>query len=320
MKKIAIEEHFITDKYLTLLRSTRGIPPSRLSRGDSPASKKLLDLGEGRLQQMADDGIDMQVLSLTQPGVQVFDTETGTEIARDINDELSNAIRKYPKKLAGFAAVAPQDPIGAANELERAVLKLGLIGALINSNTNGEYLDQKKYWVIFERAEKLGVPIYIHPIAPPQAMIGPYLAYDGLAEAMCGFAHEVSLHALRLICSGVFDEYPKLNIIIGHMGEALPYWLGRIDRHFMGTSMSQKLKKKPSEYFRENFYITTSGMFWQPPLLCSYSELGADRILFAVDTPYESGQQAVKFIEEAPICNNDIEKICHLNAEKLFRL
>ena len=151
-------------------------------------------------------------------------------------------------------------------------------------------------------------------------MVNPYLAYPRLDSAMLGFAAEVSLHALRLICSGVFDQYPKLNIILGHMGEALPYWLWRIDNIWQRGPFTNIPKRLPSEYFKDNFYITTSGMFWQPPLLCACLAVGADRILFAVDYPMESSEKAVQFIETAPICDSDKEKICHLNAEKLLGL
>jgi 5-carboxyvanillate decarboxylase len=320
MKRIAIEEHFITQKLVDCFRTTKGLPPSGMTRGDSPSLPKLIDLGEGRLRQMAEDGIDMQVLSLTQPGVQILDAATGTAMAKEINDELSSAVKKYPKKFAGLAAIAPQDPLAAARELERAVVKLGLKGAVVNSSTHNEYLDNKKFWPILECAEKLGVPIYIHPRAPSSPMNEPYSVYPSLSEAMLGFSHEVSLHAMRLICSGVFDKYPKLNIILGHLGEALPYWLGRIDNHWSRVPLYKTFKRKPSEYFKENFFITSSGQFWQPPLICAYLELGADRILFAVDYPYEEGKQAVQFMTEAPICDADKEKLCHLNAEKLFKL
>ncbi len=214
--------------------------------------------------------------------------------------------------------IAPQDPQGAADELVRAVTKLGLRGASINSHTRGEYLDNKKFWHIFEQAEKLNVPIYIHPRTPSPDMLKPYLDYPGLDTAMLGFAHEVALHALRLICSGLFDEYPKLQIILGHLGESLPYWLWRIDDR--AAYLSNKLQKKPSQYIKDNFYITTSGMFWQPALMCAYLALGAERILFAVDYPLQELKDAVQFMEEAPICDYDKEKICYLNAQQLLGL
>ena len=337
MKRITIEEHFSTEEHLAYLRSIleKKYPVPEVIQEEkildrelpflSPSAKenevsRLLDIGEGRLMEMDEAGIDMQVLSLISPGVQVFDPPTGTTLAKKINDLLSETVRKYPKRFAGLASIAPQNPIDAADELERAVQELGLKGASINSHVKGEYLDDKKYWVIFERAEKLGVPIYLHPRSPSPAMAEPYLAYPMLAAALCGFSAEVALHALRLICSGLFDEYPKLNIILGHLGEALPYWLWRLDTIWNRRSLLNKLKKTPTDYFKENFFVTTSGMFSQPPLLCSYLALGADRILFAVDYPLESNKDAVQFMEETPICDSDKEKIYHFNAEKLLAL
>ncbi|MFC1893910.1 amidohydrolase family protein [Chloroflexota bacterium] len=345
MKKIAFEEHFTTEEQLGYLQSileksypvpevieteknlgidVRWVSASKYSSSLSATSSirdKLLEVGEQRLREMDESGIDMQVLSLTSPGVQMLDASTGTTLAKRINDKLSRIVREYPERFAGLAALAPQNPREAADELQRAVQELGLKGASINSHVKGEYLDDKKYWVIFETAEKLGVPIYIHPRAPSPDMIKPYLTYPALATAMCGYGAEVLLHTLRLILSGVFDKYPRLMIILGHLGEALPFWLWRIDNRWAKRSPSSKdCSKKPSEYARDNFYITTSGMFSQPALLCSNLALGADRILFAVDYPYESNKEAVAFIESIPICDSDKEKISHLNAERVLKL
>ncbi len=343
MKKIAIEEHFLTEEFVSYLRSNKGYPRLESIEDEknnkierlwhsadikgvlSPDLKsRLLDLGEGRLREMEKTGIDMQVLSLTT-GVEQFDASDGTAMARKTNDELSKVVKKYPQKFAGFAALAPQDPGAAADELERAVKELGLKGVKINSHIRGEYLDDEKYWVIFERAEKLGVPIYLHPRSPSPDMLKPYLAYPGLAGAVLGFAAETSLHAIRLILSGVFDKYPGLKIILGHLGEALPFWLWRIDNRYLKERIAsdpraRKLEKTPSQYFKDNFLVTTSGMLWQPALLCTYLALGADRILFAVDYPYESSREAVEFMEVAAICDSDKEKIYHLNVEELLAL
>jgi 5-carboxyvanillate decarboxylase len=337
MKKIAIEEHFFTEEYVTYLRSRKDYPRLEtikdaewlcLAEGcalpsGGPLLKGLLDVGEGRLKMMDEVGIDLQVLSLSFPGVEALDPSDGTGMARRANDELCAVIKKYPKRFAGFAAIAPQDPAGAAEELQRAVKQLGLKGAMINSHVRGEYLDEKKYWVIFEMAEKLSVPIYIHPRQPSPDMIKPYLSYPQLATASWGFAAETGLHAMRLMCSGVFDKYPGLNIILGHLGEALPWWLWRLDSRWRvakGMGPSVALAKRPSQYIKENFYVTTSGMFWHPALTCCCSGLGADRILFAVDHPYESSKEAVEFMDGASVCDLDKEKIYHLNAEKLLKV
>ncbi len=246
MKKIAIEEHFHTETYVTYLYSRKEWPRREMIEEngkrwvrdwwssthyrlmDPEQPNPLVDLGEGRLKRMDEDGIDMQVLSLSFPGVEMFGRD-GPLIARTINDELFSAVSRYPARLSGFATIAPQEPEAAAEELERAVVKLGLKGAVVNGHICGEYLDDPKYWVIFEVAEKLDVPIYLHPKMPPPDMIKPYLAYPGLASAMLGFSAEASLHAMRLILSGVFEKYPKLKIILGHLGEAIPFWLWRID-------------------------------------------------------------------------------------------
>jgi 2,3-dihydroxybenzoate decarboxylase len=316
MKIIAVEEHFGTSEYYRYSRPMMFEP----IRENPDNIRKQVDIGQGRLREMDEAGINMQVLSLGMPGVEVFDTSDGIIWAKKTNDELAKLIKEQPDRFAGVAALPAQDPVAAADELERAVSKLGLKGAQINSHVRGEYLDDRKFWIIFQKAEKLEVPVYIHPKDPSPDMVKPYKAYPGLELALLGFGAEVHLHVLRLIFSGLFDEFPRLKIVIGHMGEALPYWLWRIDNHFNRTNMVQKLKRKPSEYFKDNFFITTSGMFWQPALLCAYLTLGADNILFAVDYPYESNEIAVQFIKAAPICDSDKEKICHLNAERLYKL
>jgi 5-carboxyvanillate decarboxylase len=342
MKRIAIEEHFSTEEHLDQFRlilkgeypirevmeaepqfhaEVRWLPTSAHSMSEANAlSSKVLEVGEQRIKEMDEEGIDMQILSLIAPGVQVFDAAAGTAMARKTNDALSKIVQKYPRKFAGLAAVAPQDPVGAADELERAVKELGLKGASINSHTKGEYLDARKYRIIFERAERLGVPIYIHPRVPSPDMSKPYLSYPVLASAMSGFSAEVSLHALRLIVSGLFDEHPEVKVIIGHLGEGLPFWLWRLDNRWLKMKQGMNINKKPSQYIKDNFFITTSGNFSIPAFLCAYLELGSDRILFAVDYPLESNQEAVQFMEALPICEYDKEIVCHLNAERLFKL
>ncbi|OGO17795.1 MAG: hypothetical protein A2Z15_05090 [Chloroflexi bacterium RBG_16_50_11] len=280
----------------------------------------LTELGDKRLREMDKAGITMQVLSLTAPGVEAFSSADGITWAKRINDDLSTTVMKYPERFAGFASLPLQEPEAAADELQRAVKKLGLKGALVNSHVRGEYLDNPKFWVVFEKAEKLGVPIYIHPKEPSPDMLKPYLAYPGLWSALWGYGAEAGLHAIRLICSGLFDKYPNLKIIIGHMGEALPFWTWRLDRQWQHTPMAKILSKKPSQYIKENFLITTSGVFSVPALLCAYLTLGAENILFAVDFPYESNETAVQFIKDAPINDSEKEKIFHLNAEKVLGL
>ncbi len=286
--------------------------------------KKAMDLGRGRIKAMDAAGIDVQVLSVTSPGVQIYDAEQGSDLAQSINEQLSKAVNKHPDRFAGLAAIAPQNPAGAAQELERAVVQLGLKGAIVNSHTKGEFLDEKKFWIIFEKAHELDVPIYIHPRTPAPDMVKPFQKYFGLEAAAFGFPVDASLHALRLILSGVFDDYPRLKIVLGHMGEGLPFWLPRIDKK-MALFQSIKapartLRKKPSEYFRENFYITTSGMNYEHPLALAHKVMGPDRILFAVDYPFEESEEPVAFMDAAPFSDEDKRKMYHKNAEKVFKL
>ncbi|UCB43726.1 MAG: amidohydrolase [Dehalococcoidales bacterium] len=344
MKKITLEEHFATEEQVNYLRSilekeypvpevideetalgmeVRWVPSSGYSsslRGGNTILDRLLEVGERRLRELDEDGIDMQVLSLVSPGVQMLDAPTATAAMKRYNDRLAGIVREHPERFAGLATLAPQDPGEAADELERAVLELGLKGASINSHIKGEYLDDKKYWVIFERAERLDVPIYIHPRSPSPDMVKPFLTYPALAVAMWGFGAETSLHAMRLICSGVFDQYPGLKIILGHLGEGLTFWLWRLDNRWQLGPTGSELAKKPSDYFRDNFTITTSGMFSHLALQYCCLAVGVERILFAVDYPFESNQAGVQFIEAAPINDSDKEKICHLNAERLLKL
>jgi 2,3-dihydroxybenzoate decarboxylase len=280
----------------------------------------LVDIGEGRIQVMNKYGIDMQVLSFVSPGVQVFDATRGTQMAKETNDKLSQAVNEHPTRFAGLAALALQNPNEAADELERSVTDLGLKGACIFPHTKGEYPDDKKYWVIFERAHKFDVPIYLHPRAPSADMIKPYLGYPFLDSPMLGFAADTSLCAMRLMCSGLFDEYPHLKIVLGHLGEAIPFWLWRIDNFWERGPFYRERKKNPSQYFKDNFAITTSGMFSEPTLMYTVSVLGADNILFAVDYPMERTEEAIQFMRKAPIDYNDKEKIYHLNAERIFSL
>jgi 5-carboxyvanillate decarboxylase len=287
--------------------------------------ERMQDLGARRLADMDATGIARQILSLTAPGVQVFDADTAAGLARSSNEQLSQAIRKYPDRFAGLAAIAPQNPRAAAQELERGVRTLGLKGAIVNSHTRGEYLDDPKFWDIFAAAESLHVPIYLHPTTPSPAMIAPFLE-RGLDGAIFGFAVETGLHMLRIIVSGVFDRFPKLKIVTGHLGEGLPYWLFRID--FMHARMVAagrypsvgKLDRRPSEYLKENFYVTTSGMAWAPPILYAQQVLGVDRVLYAMDYPYQFVPDEVKVTDDLPISDADKKMLYQTNAERVFGL
>lgn len=286
---------------------------------------RLPDLGERRLADMDRSGIDRQLLLLTSPGVQVFDRDTAVGIAAGSNDELAEAIRQHPSRYAGLAAIAPQDPAEASRELDRAVMTLGLKGAVINSHTHGEYLDDPKFYPIFEAAEGLEVPIYIHPQTPSARMIGPYLD-RGLDGAIFGFAAETGLHLLRIIVAGVFDRYPKLQIVVGHLGEGLPFWLYRLDYMHAATvgarryETMQPLDRKPSDYLRENVIVTSSGMPWAPSILHCQSVLGVDRVLYAMDYPYQFLPEEVGMSDALPISDEDKKKFFETNARRVFSL
>ncbi len=286
----------------------------------SPIVRRLADIGEGRIRDMDASGIDMALTFLTAPGVQVFEAATANSLAASTNDQLAEAVRKYPTRFAGLAAIAPQDPKTAAKELERATKRLGLKGAVINSHTEGEYLDDPKFWEIFEAAESLNAPIYIHPREPGPQMLQPYLQ-RGMERALWGFNVEVSLHTLALITEGVFDRFPKLKIVIGHGGEGIPYMLYRIDywekrkKPFM-----PKLKMLPSDYMRRNVWITTSGMPWGPAIRMAQSVLGVDRVMYAMDYPYEFVIDEVTMTDDIPMSDADKKKFFQTNAETLFSL
>lgn len=280
---------------------------------------------EYRLRDMDAHGVDMHLLSLTTPGVQSFAPDRASEISRIVNDRLSAIIAAHPGRFAGLATIAPQQPEAAAAELERAITSLGLNGLLINSYTDDEYLDRPKFDPILAAAARLKAPLYIHPRTPSPSMVEPYSAH-GLIGALWGFAADTGLHAMRLIMSGVFDRHPDLTVVLGHMGEGIPYWFWRIDNMYhkyndLGAAEAigiKPLKRLPSEYFKSNIYLTTSGMNSHANLDFAIKLLGADRIMFAIDYPYESSEQSVRFLETAPISEDDRAKIAHRNAERVF--
>jgi 5-carboxyvanillate decarboxylase len=282
---------------------------------------QLQDIGEKRIRDMDIAGVDKMVLSLTAPGVQIFDAATANSLAISTNDQLAAAIKKRPDRFAGLAAIAPQDPKAAAKEMERGIKKLGLNGVIINSHTNGEYLDDPKYWEIFEAAQALDTAIYLHPQTPPPNMVMPYLA-RGFERAIMGFAHELSVHVLGLMTSGLFDRFPRLKIVIGHGGEGLPYMLYRIDYMYENARypFMKKVKRLPSEYMKENFYITTSGLPWAPAITMAISVLSIDRVLYAMDYPYEYVPEEVTMTDNFPISAADKKKLFQTNAEIIFKL
>jgi len=276
---------------------------------------------EERLKRMRDAGISIQVLTLSVPGCEPLEPSLGTRLSKMVNDELAKVIEKYPENFVGLASLAPQDPENAKDEFERAVKDLGLRGVKLHSNIGGKYPDAPEFHYLFEMADKLGVPIYLHPT---QSDIAPLKGYGyGLAGPAFGYTFDTALSALRIILSGVLDKYPGVKIILGHLGETLPYIIKRIDfayKHTWHLISLPKLRKLPSEYLFTNFYFGTAGIFHQPALKCAYETFGPDLLLFASDYPYENLEESVSFIKQSTIPPEEQEKIFHLNAEKIFNI
>jgi len=282
----------------------------------------LVDVEAHRLPQMDDYGVDMHLLSLTAPGVQMFDADTATELAALANDHMAAICRKYPSRFAGLASFAPHSPKRAAKEVERAMTTLKLNGLIVNSHTHGEYLDDPKYWPILEAAEAMNACIYIHPRAASDTLKGPLQDY-GMDSAMWGYGVEVGTHAVRMMAGGVFDAFPNLKICIGHMGEAIPFWLWRIN--FMNSraqvvGRARRTKRSMAEYFQDNFVVTTSGV--EDPLALRYTidKLGIDNVMWAIDYPYQPMKPAVDFIDAFHCTDAERHALCHGNAERIFHI
>jgi 2,3-dihydroxybenzoate decarboxylase len=310
---VALEEHYWDLEVIKHYGDGARLPAIR---------ERLLDLGELRIRDMDAARIDVQVISHANPGVQRMDAATAVPLARQANDGLYEIISAHPERFAGFATLPTPDPAAAADELERTVTELGFKGAMVNGPTNGIFFDDKQFWPICERAQRLDVPIYLHPAAPHPAVVAAYYQdyladFPALQGAAWGFTVETATEAIRLILSGMFDAYPDLKVILGHLGEGLPFTLWRIN-----NSLNRPGNKPVGlhEIFRRNFYVTTSGFFSTPALLCSLMELGLDRVLFSVDYPFEENQPGTAWMEQVPLSGEDKEKILNGNATRLLRL
>jgi predicted TIM-barrel fold metal-dependent hydrolase len=324
MRIIAIEEHFITPMYREKVGGNEYRNFYLTARGQAMGHdimEENLDVGAKRIANMDANGVDLQVLSFGSPGPQAFGADVGIPMARDANDRLFQATQKYPQRFAGFAALPTADPKAAADELERCVKQLGFKGAMIHSHQQGEFLDAKKYWPMWERAAKLDVPVYLHPALPAAPLVDSYFAgYEELARAPWGFAVDTSCHFLRLVFSGLFDAYPNLKIILGHLGEMLPFAMHRLNDHSKAAAKRRGLKKEPIQYLRDNMVVTTSGNWFEPAFVCTLLAVGADNIIFAIDWPYESNKVGMEFFNKLSISDADKAKIAHLNAERLLKL
>ena len=323
MRTITLEEHFATPGFLDgpgrdLKDQARQVG-SRAER----LMRDLCDMGEGRIVQMDAAGIDMQVVSLTAPGVEQLEAAEAVALARDTNDALAEAVAKRPTRLSGFAALPIAAPDQAAKELERRFSDQAFAGALINGHQRGRYLDDKFFWPVLEAAESLGAPIYLHPTRPPKPVIeasfGGFapLVTEMLAGPGFGWHIETAVHVLRMVLGGVFDRFPKLQIVIGHMGEGLPFFMQRVDR--MPVELTQ-LKRPVSAYLLDNLHYTFAGFNFPPTFLDLLLEVGVSRIMFSADYPYASMAEARAFLEQIPVSAADRARIAHGNAEKLFRL
>ena len=324
MRIIAIEEHFETAAHRARFpytpRRTKNFADRREQLGHDLADE-LLNVSDTRLAAMDASGISLQVLSLSIPGTQGLDATEAVPMARDANDRMQETIKAYPGRFAAFAALPTADPAASVAELQRTVKQLGFKGAMINGHTQGSFLDDRKYWPIFECAEALDVPIYLHPRDPHPTVLKAYFeGYEELAFASWGFAMDTCTHFLRLVFSGLFDEFPRLKMILGHLGEGLPFWLHRLDDHGKGAARRRGLKRTPAQYLTENLIVTCSGNFSVPAFLCAMMALGIDNLLFSVDWPYESNKAAVEFLNALPISDTDREKIAYRNAERVLKL
>jgi predicted TIM-barrel fold metal-dependent hydrolase len=337
MKRIDLEAHFVTKDWVDALLQNKGYP--RLVEDKAAKTRRmyftaeafepftdvllgnLLDVGAKRLQAMDAAGVAMQVLTLTAPGVESLDPELGEPLAKSANNALAEIIREYPERFSGYAALAPKRPQRAAQELERAVKELGLKGWKTHSNYGDSYIDEKTYWPILAKAEELGVPVYLHPTA---TIIPQLRAYGfALAGTAFGFGVETAMAMMRLVLSGVFDAFPSLKVILGHLGEGLPFILQRIDFPFTRPHFKKDpgflpaLKKRPSDYLKNNMFVTTSGNYLAPAFICTKDAMGVDRVLLGTDYPYEDSSECMGFLEGVPMSKKEREKVYSLNAKQL---
>jgi len=315
IKKIALEEHFLSPGFEDYWATTAGEITPDIYR---QAVARLSEFGDLRLAVMDQGGIERAVLSISGPGVQIErDTAIAVRRARESNDFLAREIERRPDRYSGFAHLPMQDARAAAGELERAMGQLGFVGAMINGHTNGQYLDHPSLYPFWERAEALGAVIYLHPADPPSAMPALEGTY-GLRRATWEWGVETGSHALRLIFAGHFDRFPRATLMLGHLGEMMPYLLWRFDSRarFYGV----KLARLPSDYIRENIAMTISGMYSVEPLNCAVGAIGHERIMFATDYPFEPPGEASEFIDHVPLAENVRADICHNNAARLLGL
>lgn len=325
MRIVALEEHFVVPE---VLKAWAALPPGRMmssgGSGDDPISHRLLEIGEERIAAMDDQGVDVQVLSLNSPGVQSLDPADSVAVARDANDALAAAIARHPDRFQGFAAIPTPDPGAAAAELERAVSELGFAGALLNGRTGTTNADAMEFDDLYGTAERLGVPLYFHPQTPVASVREAYYSGFGqpvdfiLANPGIGWHYETGVQILRMIFAGVFDRHPDLQVVTGHWGEVVLFYLERTQQ--IVDAMGGHLERTLAEYARHNLWVTGSGLLSQRYLRWSTEVLGVDRIMSAVDYPYvdNSGGAARRFLEDASISADQRDAIGSGNWERLL--
>jgi predicted TIM-barrel fold metal-dependent hydrolase len=310
---IALEEHYWDPQLAAHFKGGDNNPRLRA---------RLESLGEARLGAMDEAGIDFQVLSHGAPATQRLEGPMAVTLAREVNDRLHETVLRHPDRFAAFGVLPTSDPAAAADELERIVTRLGFKGAMVHGLANGVFFDDKRFWPIYERARKLDVPLYIHPAIPHPAVVEAYYKdyvkdFPSILTAGWGFTVETATQAIRIVLSGVLDAHPGVKLILGHLGEGLPFSLWRIDQ---ALSREGNRKTPFRETFREHFWITTSGNFSTPALLCTMMEMGVDRVLFSVDWPYVENAPGVDWVRNLPLSTEDKDKIMHGNARRLLRL
>ena len=327
VRKIALEEHVVLPTLSA--PGAVGSPAASMDPDYFADVRQRLSETSKRLEDMDRFGVETMVLSLSQPGVQgIPDRARAVDAAKRLNDELAEVVAKDPRRFAAFGAVAVQDPEKAGEELERAVKELGFKGVLVNGYSNigdvdtAQYLDEAPVWPFWERVAALGVPVYLHPRDPLRSQQRIYQGYEGLVSSPWGFGIETATHSLRLIMSGLFDRFPGLTIILGHLAEGLPFLLPRVEhrlRHTRADLRGRQVKPMMS-YLRENFFITTSGTFRTAGLLDTLLEVGAERVLFSIDYPYEGMQEQCEWFDALPLSDADLQKIGRTNAARLLTL
>jgi len=313
---IALEEHYYDAALVATFGNVLG------GGSESEVRKRLDDVGELRLREMDEAGIDVQVLSHGAPSTQRLAGEQAITMAREVNDRLAEIVTANPSRYAGFAALPTAEPGAAADELERTVKQLGFRGAMVHGLTNGVFLDDERFWPVLERAEALDVPIYLHPAVPERAVVDTYYRdylsqYPGLLTAAWGFTVETATQAIRMTLSGAFERFPNLKLILGHLGEGLPFLLWRID---MALKRPGNAPIEFRELFARHFWITTSGNFSTPALVCSMLEIGVDRILYSVDYPYVENPPGTEWMESLQVSPEDKAKILSGNAKRLLKM